>query len=933
MNQLLKVLWILAVYSIHQNSCKLSEDVRKHFKYFEKAKTVEEYFPRKYTIMSNTEIIAIKCPEEWEGNFHQKNEPGKKYDLLFKKPNGTVEKYLSIKKNEDRHEWRIYNIRNNLEKKIDCLIAYKINSTSPFTKWNHMINRTSGSKFNIIRGKKLNIALYSHAKKICKPKIPERTIAFDVKSGFREFNSKFPNLYKGDTLISFGADNFTSETVEFQEPICITKVFHPPPTFDIKKDRKIKINTKNKELWLVDAQSFPWNFTIILAYKNSTNQPGFFNYEKINVTYLKDSGSQEFNEIHTTTLEPNESNKRVFTLHVSAILEFKYYCDDCIQDGVTVTQKVVFGSNLNFRNQMLSSVGYVKDKLNFNVNCSIKPNIITELKNMSFNEEKVDIHEFQGKYSKSIGNFKLEKDFVIFKKKNPSGTLRCNYKHRFGEHTTSQKYKFSNDEHRPLITYYYNNLLFKANCSTHKDSFGTLITISYNGETITEVNEVEKNGQSIEEFIFDENFATLMDNNPNGELSCIYKLTYGEVEKKESYKYFKNETSASITYPYGDLPVKPECRMDQVDDLNNATGKTKGNFKMEGKKVIFLGNNPKGKLSCIYKLTHGVYSINKIFKYFKTPTLPPIKYATDQLGFNPNCSQEPEKNVKLKTIMFNDESIEIEDLENASGQKKGSFKLDRGFVSFLPDNPKGKFTCVYTLYKGKTETSQVYELIEERTLDSVRYAHDQLNFNPNCSKKVNDITSLKAIEFNGKTIVVEGLDDAAINRVENLKSDGNLYTFIVKNPEGKFTCIYKVPIGETKIFQEYKSISNETLLVKYPFNRFEYKANCSRHLNSFTHLRGIQFKDDKTTVVSLQRSRVGALGRLKLEKDFVINTEKNPNGTLSCLYDVPVGKIMIEKNFSPFLVDDEENSTSKSEGIISIIFKSLVLINMMIAII
>uniref|UniRef100_A0A0N5C9L4 EGF-like domain-containing protein n=1 Tax=Strongyloides papillosus TaxID=174720 RepID=A0A0N5C9L4_STREA len=587
-----------------------------------------------------------------------------------------------------------------------------------------MINRTSGSKFNITREEKLNIVHHSYAEKICSSSVSERPIAFSVKGGYREFNSKNPYLYKGDTLVSFGAANFTSEAVEFQEPICITKVHHSPPTFKIDNDGQIKLNTENEELWLVEQESFPLAFNITLAFNGFTEHPHFFKYENITLIHSETSEQIKLKVTSKENLKSDNHNKILITLQKPTVLDFKYYCDDCIKDGANITQRIIFGSNLHFANKTLPSVGYVKGKLNFNVNCSIQPNNFTQLKSISFNNESIDVEALQGEQDLSKINFKLINDLFIFKKENPSGILRCNYMDVFGRHTTSQAYESFENEITPLITYNHNNLFFKPNCSM----------------------DIEMG-----KFNFNRNFATLTDNNPNGELSCIYKLSYGEVQKKALYKYFKNKTSASITYPFGDLPIKPECRMDQdnsinlksvlfnddsieVDDLKNATGKTKGNFKMEGKKVIFLGNNPKGKLSCIYKLTHGVYSVNQTFKYFKTPTLPPIKYATDQLSFRPNCSQEPEKNVRLKTIKFNDESIEVGDLGSTSDSTKGSFKLDGDFVFFLPDNPKGKFTCLYTLYKGETTTSQEYELIEDKTLPDVRYGHSQLNFNPSTSK-------------------------------------------------------------------------------------------------------------------------------------------------------------------------------------------------------
>uniref|UniRef100_A0A0N5C6J4 DUF7583 domain-containing protein n=1 Tax=Strongyloides papillosus TaxID=174720 RepID=A0A0N5C6J4_STREA len=285
-------------------------------------------------------------------------------------------------------------------------------------------------------------------------------------------------------------------------------------------------------------------------------------------------------------------------------------------------------------------------------------------------------------------------------------------------------------------------------------------------------------------------------------------------------------------------------------------------------------------------------------------------------------------------MLFNDESVEADYLQNTVSKSKDNFQLEEGFVYFKGNNPKGKCTCVYKLQVGEIKTFQEYQSIEDTTLPDVKYAYDQLNFHPNCSREENTYTQLKTIKLNDKRIEVEGLNDAELSQLGNLKPTKNLLFYIVQNPEGKFSCIYKVPIGEIEKSQNYQPISNETHpVVEYSYNDLGYNANCSRHLNSFTHLRGIQFKDDKTTVLSLQRSRVGALGRLKLEKDYVINTEKNPNGTLRCLYDVPIGEIWVTKNFTTYRTGDEENSSNEIGVMSSMILGCMIIISMMISII
>uniref|UniRef100_A0A0K0G334 Ig-like domain-containing protein n=1 Tax=Strongyloides venezuelensis TaxID=75913 RepID=A0A0K0G334_STRVS len=403
-----------------------------------------------------------------------------------------------------------------------------------------------------------------------------------------------------------------------------------------------------------------------------------------------------------------------------------------------------------------------------------------------------------------------------------------------------------------------------------------------------------------------------------------------------------------ITYSRNKLLIKPNCSTNQdntsilttvifnnerieIDDLKDTSSGTKRHFKLNGTLVTFTGTNPNGKLSCIYKLTYGEFTTYELYKYFSNTNHPIIRYAFDQLFIRPNCSMEPERNVNLKTILFNDESVEGEYLQNTVSKSKDNFKLKEGSIYYTGRNPKGKCTCVYKLSYGEFKTFQEYHFIEDTILPEVIYAQDQLNFHPNCSREENLYTKLKTIVFNDKKIEVEGFDDATLSQMGNIKTTKKLLLYTVKNPEGKFSCVYKVHIGGIEKSQNYKSISNETHpVVEYSFNGLGYKANCSRHLNSFTHLRGIRFKDDRTTIVSLQRSRVGALGRLKLEKDFVINTEKNPNGTLFCLYDVPIGEVMITKSYLTFKTGDEENSSNKMEYAASMILGYMIVISMII---
>uniref|UniRef100_A0A0K0F325 SCP domain-containing protein n=1 Tax=Strongyloides venezuelensis TaxID=75913 RepID=A0A0K0F325_STRVS len=126
-------------------------------------------------------------------------------------------------------------------------------------------------------------------------------------------------------------------------------------------------------------------------------------------------------------------------------------------------------------------------------------------------------------------------------------------------------------------------------------------------------------------------------------------------------------------------------------------------------------------------------------------------------------------------------------------------------------------------------------------------AFDQLDFAPNCSKNENDFANLKVIVFNDKTTEIRSFAYEVISQKENL------LTYTVETPRGKFTCIYKVPIGEIEKSQNYKHILNETLPVaEYSFNELRYKVNCSVNANSY--------------------SQEG--GRLKMKEESVINTNK-----------------------------------------------------------
>uniref|UniRef100_A0A0K0FEY6 MannoseP_isomer domain-containing protein n=1 Tax=Strongyloides venezuelensis TaxID=75913 RepID=A0A0K0FEY6_STRVS len=87
--------------------------------------------------------------------------------------------------------------------------------------------------------------------------IKEITVVIGEKSVNREFTSKHSQIYKGYTLVSFDDENFKPQDKEFQEPIGITKPYHPHPIFKIDNGRDIEINSKNKAWWLIESDSCP----------------------------------------------------------------------------------------------------------------------------------------------------------------------------------------------------------------------------------------------------------------------------------------------------------------------------------------------------------------------------------------------------------------------------------------------------------------------------------------------------------------------------------------------------------------------------------------------------------------------------------------------------------------------------------------------------
>uniref|UniRef100_A0A0N5BXZ4 Ig-like domain-containing protein n=1 Tax=Strongyloides papillosus TaxID=174720 RepID=A0A0N5BXZ4_STREA len=946
---MVKLFWILAVYSVYISLCdedfrkyvlERAREFEKHFRYhnYKDIHRSHREFPRKHTITTNAEIIAIKCPIE-----HRKlpsTFPGLSKIIGYEKPKNFVEDYIHIKKDGSYYEWRIYSIGKVEEIKITCLNIYEGYHEGTALKfrfireWDHMISRTKESKISITH--RLNVTSRPYESKTFNINSTEKIYVFDKNLRYKRLYGSDMLFKKGDILAIFHSEKFNSGDIEFLEPISITKIYHAPPFFNIDINSHIarKINEENKEWWFVGPINFPFRLYVFLDYTNRDRNL-FFQKQNITLSHLKYSKDNKLEEIKKEILEL----ENFYSLHLSepTILKLHYYCDDCIDGGIDVIQKVIFGKTFDFKSEILSSVEYFHNKLNFKANCSVNLSDFTQLKTASFNDEKIEVQDLHWTNGNSIGHFRLENGVVIFQNKNPIGILYCTYIYPIGEFHTSQTYKSFKDEEMPPITYLHDELLFKPNCSMDQGKSVSLKTILFNEERIEIYDLQGTNDQEKGNFKLIQKFAIFRDRNPKGKLSCIYELHNTTFLVNQTYEYFENTNLSDIKYASNQLSFKANCSLEpksnvnlknilfddksaEIEDLQKPNNNLKGNFKLDGKYAIFTDTNPNGRLSCTYKLTVGNVSVYQSYKYFKTIGHPAVKYAS-------------ESNVNLKTILFNNESTEINDLKNTVSNSKEKLKLDTGFIYFMGNNPKGKWTCVYKLHVGEIKTSQEYELIENRTLPDVRYAHGQLNFNPNCSRKENDFTQLKTIILNDKRIEVEGLDDAALSQIENLNSTKKLLLYTVKNPEGKFICIYKVPIGEIEKSQNYKPILNETLSVVYSFNELGYKANCSVNLNNYTNLKHISFKDDKIEFRFLKLRKFQERGRLKLEKDFVINTENNPNGTLHCLYDVPIGEVLVKKEFKTFRIDNGQISRNKIGVMGSMILIFVIVVNIMILII
>uniref|UniRef100_A0A0N5BI25 Lipoprotein n=1 Tax=Strongyloides papillosus TaxID=174720 RepID=A0A0N5BI25_STREA len=329
MEKLLKVLWILAVYSIHLSSCDDSLERDKHFKYYYKdAITFDESFPRKYFVTKNTEIIAIKCPLGYKVKRNETltviyKRPSDSLKESLKRPSDSLKESLSFENiRRNVYEWRIYEIGKIESIKINCLNVYGNDENHLLAEWNHVISRTQ-EEIDIRHRNPFNIMSHIPGKNIIKSSGSEKTVAFSGKSNYREFNLKNPKVYKGDSLVIFDAEEMDSYKNEFLEPISIVRPYHPVPSINIIGITNIKNNTKDKEWSLVEVENFPKGLEIKLEYNGETRQRDFFQYEKINVYYFDFTKENEFYNYKNMTLEPDQNGKKIFQLEHPAIVKFE----------------------------------------------------------------------------------------------------------------------------------------------------------------------------------------------------------------------------------------------------------------------------------------------------------------------------------------------------------------------------------------------------------------------------------------------------------------------------------------------------------------------------------------------------------------------------------------------------------------------------------
>uniref|UniRef100_A0A0K0FP73 Ig-like domain-containing protein n=1 Tax=Strongyloides venezuelensis TaxID=75913 RepID=A0A0K0FP73_STRVS len=768
-----------------------------------------------------------------------------------------------------------------------------------------------------------NIKSHIPGENIKKPSGSEITVAFSGKSNFREFNSKNPMIYKGDTLAIFDGDKFYSETYDFLEPICVGRPYHPLPFISITDIENKNSDIKDQKLVLFEVDEFPKTLEIKLDYNGTTNQRDFFKYEEINMYYYKFSERKNFNHYNTGSLKPNQ--------------------DGDLSSARSIEKDVIFGDKDYFKREINYSVKYPFNYLGFYANCSLVIKENFHLKSVSFNGvEVVEIIKFfQLNYYETLSGFKLSNNAVIYDVENPKGILECTYNTPFDEVKLAQDYDYIKDKIPPPIRYYYNKLSFKANCSKKEYNIGSFKTVVFNDEEISISDDENTTPESIGNFTLNENFIVYNDKNLKGKLKCIFKLQIGEVKIHKKYEYFENITLPHVKYSYEKMDFKANCSLERNEFTDLKTilfnGKIievkhlqksmiKEDFKLENTSVDFMNKNPNVTLYCIYSLTFGDFTASQEYEYIKDTSLPDIVYPDGQLYFFPNCSVDRNNYTHLNSFSHNNKIIYIEGERNLTKHIKKKDDL----IIYKGENPNGTFVCTYKIPYGEIELTQNYYTIKNVTLSPVIYSYDQLNFNPSCSKEEKHSITLKTIIFNDKSIDVGDIKKAVSSSVENLKLTKNSIMYEVKNPNGKLVCVYNLSIGIFRKSQKYVPIKSETLPnVQYYYNKLDYNPNCTLYPNNFTTLKAVTFGVERVKVRNLQQEKDFTRRIFMLEKGFV-KVMSGDSGTLTCFYGLPVGEISISQTFEVLNKNNGHYLSLNVEILLITIFKFIIIRNLFI---
>uniref|UniRef100_A0A0N5BVD2 DUF7583 domain-containing protein n=1 Tax=Strongyloides papillosus TaxID=174720 RepID=A0A0N5BVD2_STREA len=234
----------------------------------------------------------------------------------------------------------------------------------------------------------------------------------------------------------------------------------------------------------------------------------------------------------------------------------------------------------------------------------------------------------------------------------------------------------------------------------------------------------------------------------------------------------------------------------KIQSLQRTNDKLKENFMFYDGIATFKNKNPSGTIycTCIYPIRE--FNTSQLYKSFKDKDMITITYHHGELLLKRNISMTENNFTNLITVVFNNERIEVRNLQTINGKKKRNFNGTS--VVFIDTNPNGALSCTYQLHQDIIPLTYSHgdlhlksncpmdqgnsvnlktvlfnkKSVEVNDLESiilldVKYTYDELNFSPNCSKEKNDFNQLKTIVLNDNRIEVKDLDDAKISQKEN----------------------------------------------------------------------------------------------------------------------------------------------------------------------